>query len=362
MPILEKTKKKYSSIQYLRGIAALLVVVLHTYAFESKAGVGASVLPAWSVFGSAGVDLFFVISGFVMVLTTDSTSRVSLFLYRRVSRIYPLYWVYSGILALGYLLLPTLVRREDAASVDYLSSFLLLPQEQLPLLVVGWTLIHEMYFYLVFAGLLLFPRKVLPKLLLVWLLTLLICEVFAAEEHVSPYYRLLSSPLTVEFILGCYIGHFRTSFKKVAGLKSLIIAVVFLLSSWIVQWSLYGEDPQGWLRVLSIGIPAAVLLFVCVRLEMVDSSAVRFKESRLHVFLERLGDASYSLYLSHFLVLSLLSRVFARCMGFLSPTALPGAMDNVVFVVFSLIVCVAFGFLSYRFIEQPLIRLFRRLV
>jgi peptidoglycan/LPS O-acetylase OafA/YrhL len=308
------------------------------------------------VFGSSGVDLFFVISGFVMVLTTRNNANVALFLYRRVSRVYPLYWCFSAILALGYFTFPELIRRANLASIGYLESFLLLPQEHFPLLVVGWTLIHEMYFYLVFAVFLLFPRNALPRLLLVWVLAILLCPILGSRESASPYYLLLSSPLTLEFIYGCYLAFYLERLPGGIGAKTFLVAIAVLLGSSIAYWQTYAEDPAAWMRVVCFGLPYTLLLYACVQRERQEDS-----ETKNFAFLELLGDASYSIYLSHFLVLSLLSRLYARGISLLGVRYADTVIDNVIFVVLSLLTCVAFGLLSYHYVEKPLIKLTRNL-
>ena len=117
----------------------------------------------------SGVDLFFVISGFVMVTITGNQFQragfVREFLFHRITRIYPLYWLFT-LLALAVLLArPDMLKRSFEAQ-ELVRSVLLLPQDGLPLLMVGWTLIHEMYFYIVFSLLLVSERRVLLLLLL----------------------------------------------------------------------------------------------------------------------------------------------------------------------------------------------------
>ena len=151
---------KLRSIQALRGIAVLGVVAFHVALVEGKYSGGDRLLPDFLRFGETGVDLFFVISGFVMVTVAQGrfggTRELPRFLWSRITRIYPTYWFYFFITLAVFLVKPEWVNASEENQAQLVTSFLLLPSEQLPLVMVGWSLIHELWFYLVFAGLLLF--------------------------------------------------------------------------------------------------------------------------------------------------------------------------------------------------------------
>ena len=145
---------KIQNIQALRGIAVLSVVFFHLLTIEQKYGGSKTILPDLLQFGMFGVDLFFVISGFVMVTVTRGKFQIlkqaSRFIYHRAARIYPTYWVYSILVLIVFLLQPSWVNNSQGNQANILASFLLFPSQTLPLVMVGWTLIHEIYFYLVF--------------------------------------------------------------------------------------------------------------------------------------------------------------------------------------------------------------------
>jgi len=171
---------RLSSIQALRGIAALLVLVFHIAEIQrSVIGTGPDTiwLSGWWNGGYSGVDLFFVISGFIMVYVTQNKAgswRHSLqFLYARIVRIYPVWWVFSGIMALYFWQaygVPADIERANISGglgAYLLRSVLLLPQAAVPVLGLGWSLIHEVYFYLVFALILCVPRRYLVWILMI---------------------------------------------------------------------------------------------------------------------------------------------------------------------------------------------------
>jgi len=144
-----------------------MVMLSHLFIIEQKYSQD-QILPNVLNFGMAGVDIFFVISGFIMVYVTHkwtagAAKHIPEFLSSRALRIYPLYWIVSLPLLGLYLLRPDLV---FSASVwnepNLLKSFLLWPDVAYPLLEIGWTLIHEMSFYLIFALILIAPRRIRP--------------------------------------------------------------------------------------------------------------------------------------------------------------------------------------------------------
>ena len=149
------------NIQALRGLAALMVVITHLPTMETK-HAGDALLSQSVMLGISGVDLFFVISGFIMVYVTwqsqNSLRNAGEFLFARATRIYPIYWIVAlALLAVG-LVKPGLFSF-DPEQTSIVKSLALWPQDGFPMLKVAWTLIHEMYFYLVFALIILFSHN-----------------------------------------------------------------------------------------------------------------------------------------------------------------------------------------------------------
>lgn len=346
--------QKIRNIQALRGFAVLAVILFHLIIIERKYGGGNILLPGFLEFGMFGVDLFFVISGFVMVTVTRGRFQVVrdalLFLYHRASRIYPLYWVYS-LAALGvFLIKPTWVNSSQGSQVDILASFLLLPAKVLPLVQVGWTLIHEMYFYLIFFLILLaVPERFLLHALAVW--GALLLGLRAWIEPGNPYWDLILNPLTFEFLSGCVLAVFFYKTKPLplrggwlTGMAALAVgAAIFGYLRYHAATG--GVSPDGWWRVLIYGVPAILIVFC-----MTHAEQNGFVFSELFV---QTGNASYSLYLSHLFTLNVVGRIW----GFV---ASPAIFDNVLGIVIAFAASIVVGFLSYWWIETPLLKLSRR--
>ena len=346
---------KLQTIQIFRALAANAVLLFHLAIIESKYGHGIQLLPATSTFGAFGVDVFFVISGIIMVISQKSQSPLG-FLSARISRIYPPYWFYSLIILAVSLAAPGMVNSSYDRAPELWRSFLLVPDNVDPLLAVGWTLVHEMYFYLVFA-LLLACRAVNLAGLVTWAAIILalraVLPFVPSQEH-TPIIAVILNPLTFEFIAGALVGLLLRAGTRqlaipaiLAGLAAMIGAAHLAVVK--TNGGLEVADAQNWMRTLTIGLPAALVIYGCLAQE------IPTPRIRLPNWAVRIGDASYSIYLTHVLVLSAVGRVFA---------ALPWhtIASEIGFVICAIIVANVAGLVSYRLIERPSLRLCRHML
>ncbi len=282
---------KLQSIQALRGIAALLVVLVHAAAFEriiiSENGLQEQALISGLFLnGYGGVDLFFVISGFIMVWVTQHAAprpaTSAEFLFSRLLRVYPLWWIAACLMllyALNAQILSTLATGEITEepirySTGYLAkSFLLLPQFEFPVLAVGWTLIHEVYFYVVFAFLLLLPRAYLPWMLLIWGGIVIAASLAGfATPTAEGFLTLAIHPMTMEFIFGAVAGLLVTSGINWRGGFMTLFATLWLTSSFCLQGP-PDEQTMLWGRVLLFGLPCTALVYGFATLDVQDRIA-----------------------------------------------------------------------------------------
>ena len=282
---------KLQSIQALRGVAALLVVMLHARALEIK-GIAANGLTEQPLIGGlftngfAGVDLFFVISGFIMVFVTrdglTGLKPAASFLFARITRIYPVWWAFAGCITI-YMLAAHGVSGQSEGwhkvayghpMVPYLvKSFLLVPQEPFPVLNVGWTLIHEVYFYLVFTLFLLMPRRWLPLLLAIWTAIVASGALLGySQPTATTFLALAVHPMTLEFTLGAAVGLAVTKgLIWRSGLLTLV-ATLWLLAALCYEGA-GTEFLLQWGRVISFGLPCVLLVYGCAGLDMTKRHA-----------------------------------------------------------------------------------------
>ncbi|RUQ34012.1 MAG: acyltransferase [Candidatus Competibacteraceae bacterium] len=349
------TPVKFENIQALRGVAVLLVVFCHLQAIEQKYSPGATFLPDWLDYAIASVDLFFVISGFVIATVTrgqfQSLSKAGHFIFQRVTRIYPPYWFYSTLVLIIWLYKPEMVNAGQGHQINLLASFLIIPQDLLPLVMVGWTLIHEMYFYIVITVMMpIIPERIFPVLLVLW--TLIVISGFLyfitnCDGNYSATVRVIFHPLTLDFIGGAAAALLLNS--RILNNDRVIIAIVISIFLCSVIWFNINQSVlkiEGLLRVLLFGIPSLLVVYAAARSEI--NGTAYFPKSMI-----KIGDASYSIYLSHVLVLSALGRIWAKM-------ATTGATAHVIMLVVMLLATISVGLLSYRWIEIPILNSIRR--
>lgn len=367
--------KQLNSIQALRGIAAFAVFFCHLISIEQSVSGRPVKLTGLADSGAYGVDLFFVISGFVMVWIAAETPRgwrsAKAFLIARIVRIYPLWWIFAGLAATGYLLLyhtPWDAQRvaglQMSGPAHLLHSIALWPQPGHPVLGAGWTLVHEMYFYVGFAiVILLTPIHYRLQVLLGWGLTVFIGALSGLSSwFASSVLALIFHPMTLQFIFGAAIAY--AVKRKIRRLARIAVCVgILLLVVGITRLDiavchgisdLFGAAPipmetLPWRRTFLFGSAAGALIYGLVCLERAP-----MKPFNVPKVLTRLGDWSYSLYLCHMLTISVAARAIYAVMESASPWSIS------VFVFAATSLTLATAWLSFEFVERPLIAFFKR--
>lgn len=318
---------KLHNIQYMRALAALLVVYVHS---QHQVGAYAEHLV---VFGDIGVDLFFIISGFIMVwVTKDSDTPIS-FMKRRITRIVPLYWSATLLMGISVFLFPEMFKTAIFSAEHLVKSLLFIPHlnpgrmdEVWPILVPGWTLNYEMYFYLIFSLALFAPKKV-RLYVIVGSISFLYLFATAWHESDEAIVRFLGNSLVFEFAAGAIVA---TGFRS--GLQIGRGGIALLLVGSALSYFLLAGLPRG----VSNGLPA--LLF------FVGLLYLRIPQIQLA---SKLGDASYSIYLSHLFVLG-------TCREIIPPLLGNGLGAALWFVAISVFLSILIGLLVYSYIEKGL--------
>ncbi len=329
-----------------RGVAANIVVVGHL--FEAEAIFRGANIPEFAgIYGSSGVDVFFVLSGFIMVAVAGRRVGSLTFLWRRVARIYPTYWLTTlATLALA-IVSPTVVTA--LAQRSLWRSFLLIPAVTPPFVTVGWTLVHEMYFYLVFAGLLAM-RIPITVGLVGWGLSIVAMTITAPDLVAgSPLLQVITHPLTAEFMMGALVGVLWLNSRMPGARFAAIIGLATLPIEILVGYLFLGHaiilGPQfNSLRVLAFGIPSALIIYGLAAAER------RGPAPRTPSFMVRLGDWSYSTYLMHGLVIG----PFGHMLFVLDRSG--GIGRSITFIVGGLILSNIAGALAHICFERPTLR------
>ena len=329
----------FVTIQALRAVAALLVVIYHVFDMWSLRVNPTAPGVTW-VNGAAGVDIFFVISGFVMVVSTRRMATQPgawrTFIEHRIVRIVPLYWLATTAKLAFVILLADLTLR-STINFDYIiRSYLLFPVVDSaghfrPLLSVGWTLTYEFLFYLLFALALALRVDVL-RVLLPGLGLFVLAALFRKEGW--PAWTILFNTIVIEFIFGVVLARLV--------LRGWLLPTAVAVGLVVVGFALVLVLPEGPedFRPLTWGLPALAIVAGAVALE-------RRAATMLPRWLLELGDASYSIYLTHGFVVPVIGLGFL----YLGWIGLPAeAMAVLVGLFASAIV----GTVVYRVVERPI--------
>ncbi len=338
------------NLQVLRAVAAILVFFYHSEIYWK------SVLPSTWLFnlGLAGVDVFFVLSGYIMAATTASRDvTAASFLSHRIFRIIPLYWVVTLLFTLLFFLGFNPVGVTELTPEYLAKSLFFIPflrgGAAEPIVTVGWTLNYEIFFYLIFSLCLLIPgmRARHPAVVMLILLALL-PRVFGSQNFYAIYY---GNPIMLEFCFGIASYHclkwMGTNFKP----KWMpAFAAVFLLTSLVLFFTptlglseieaTQGSLASAYIRPFTWGLAGFFAVLSAVILERVRLVWHRFG-------LVEIGNASYSIYLIHGLMLHGVSKV-AKSLLF-SPLTFA-----LVTTIGALVLSVIVGIIMFRCLESPI--------
>lgn len=330
---------RLSGIEALRGVAAAAVVLSHAARHIDKASAAPGLIAAFQA-GHAGVDLFFTISGFIILFVhrpdIGQPGRLAHYLGRRFTRVVPLYWIALALtlgmgLAGGHAL---------PASARLLWSAALLPSLQEPLLGIAWTLQFEVVFYAAFAVLILHRRAGLASMA-AWLACIVLALSGIGVAGVPPQ---LHDVYGLEFFMGMAAAQWLhrgavPSPRLVAGAGAALFAAMLALESAGLL------DGYGVAARFAYGVPAALLIVGVGAAERAGRLAVPG-------WLRTLGGASYSIYLFQFVFIGL---AWQACLAAGLDRRVP---DLVLFAALAG-VALAGGTVMARLVERPLLRLMR---
>ncbi len=312
------TEDRLEVVQVLRLVAALAVVGAHLPAIHR---------------GHWGVDLFFVISGFVIALSSHGNSRN--FLAKRIIRVAPIYWILTlGVFSIA-IVAPMLLNSTSSDPVHLIKSLLFIPFDKngtghRPILFVGWTLNFEMYFYLVFAAALALSRKYCTAIA-----TCAIFSIYIVALKFGTEYPLIAygDARVLEFPIGMLV--WLVYARPEAWQRNAMIIGTVVLIGLAVAAGVAGEAAAQ----RSVLLPAALSGFAVL------AGALWFGRVRFPALLVLLGDASYSLYLSHAYVIQALDKL-----GLFDG----GPAQLVAMTLVAVALCLALSAFLWLAIEKPL--------
>ncbi|MEN7530442.1 acyltransferase [Cupriavidus sp. DL-D2] len=305
-----------NNIQILRALAALAVVMFHVIGISKVYGLSTSLvrIEGW---GDCGVDVFFVISGFVMVYTQDRKHRTaSEFFKERLLRIVPIYWLLTFAMIALLFVVPAAFRDDDRGLLHIVSSLLFVAGvalDRMPVLYVGWSLEYELLFYTLFAVGLIFTRR--RYAFLFPILALIVAVLLG-----------WSRPIALEFACGMMVAKAYQSGRFRIGLPLAMVGAALLCVTMV-----WRPDID---RLLLSGVPAVLLVYGALHMRQLASK-----------WLVYLGGASYSIYLVQVFTIPAFYKFSSRYLDAVPVDLLAAA---------AFVSTAVFGCLVYRYVELPM--------
>lgn len=333
------------AIQAARGVAALLVVIYHaTRSLSLPQYLGTIALDNVFGFGHAGVDFFFVLSGFIITYVhhTDlgRPERLGRYTWRRLTRIYPIYWIITLVIVARDLLAPNAAER--LSPMILAESLTLFPLGHEPLIPVAWTLEHELLFYCAF-GLAILNRRAGRVAILVGLSLIATGQFTMTRSGIANF---MTTPFHLQFLMGIAVARL---------VATRTIPVPHLFTGFgVLLFGLAGVlDVAG---VIAVNQLVTILLYGSSSALIITGVAVaeRAGSIRCGRAAELFGGASYVLYLIHPLLVGVIARAFAASGLLWRAPAWSIVLTQVVLSLMAAIII-------HRMIEQPMMRWIRRL-
>ncbi|UVK44024.1 acyltransferase [Mesorhizobium sp. AR07] len=356
-PVEARQRETLPQVQILRAIAATSVALRHAQhdaaTLELQAG---STFQAWNpIPWSAGVDVFFVISGLIMVHSSRQlfakAGGARLFLSRRIARIVPLYWSVTTLYLGVALLSPTFLNQSYINLRFVIESYLFIPAARpdgivQPVYELGWTLNYEMLFYVLFAAAIVLPMRWAVAVLLTTLAGMVVAGRLAAP--LSEPLAFWTNPIILEFAFGATIGIMCAWGLRPSGFIRACVAGTGLAA--LMLAAAFPEISIDFSRPLVYGVPAALIVWSAAL-----APSERGHESLAARWGAGVGDASYALYLLHPFVIRAMRIIFWR-------TGLIVLLGPWAFIVLALATTFGVALITYRWFEKPLTRHARRLL
>lgn len=358
---IKQPSQKLQLLESLRGLAALLIVAFHaTELFSLK--FNQPFLLSLFEFGDSGVDFFFVLSGFFLALSSfryiGRQEIAKDFFLKRCARIYPFYWLVSLCIIPVYFLIPSFGKGYETELGVILKSLLLLPQAHAPILSVAWFLSHLLFFYGIFAWVIWLP-KIASKVVLAGLSVsafFMVADIVSGFQLRANTHFLLDfifSYYNLEFAAGYLLGIFfrRTQLKKSVSLSILWTGcLAFMVSGLVDVYVLHTSSNTAgfyhYYEFVAYGLSSVLIVGGAAFLE-------KQCELSLNRWLVLLGAASFSIYLTHYPILSIFTKL-------IQTVGINGVGFQTLGMFLACVVTVLIGGIVHFYVEKRLASMFRK--
>jgi len=343
-------KKRLNLLQVMRGFASILVLLAHCDLIYNQNYNQDFWFKIFN-FGGSGVDFFFVLSGFLIFYLhkkdIGNRGKVLSFFRKRITRIYPIYWVVLTLKLSASWILSYDPDTSQRSFLEILKAFLLFPQDRTILsssfLGVSWTLSFEVFFYIIFGILMAVSTR--------WSFVIIGAWILGTLANFTGLIDLSQSDLLIqfvfhehnlEFVLGGLAAFTVSKYKSNSNQGMALLCVgIFLYTLYAINMNYKIVEIS---RIIGYGIPSLLMIVGSTYLET-------YKNIRVPGVLTYIGDASYSVYLMHGFAINNITKLILKFS--------PESTQNIFFInftgIFIALIALAFGCLIYSCIEKPLI-------
>jgi exopolysaccharide production protein ExoZ len=338
-------KSSMPDLQILRFVAAALVLVSHVQHEALKSAfLSLGAYHPWNgIYLAGGVDIFFVISGFIMYAIGSGefgkAGAAKRFMLRRIVRIVPPYWLFTSAMILAAIVFRDHVTH-SALSIDHiLASYFFLPYDNAygkayPVLMLGWTLNYEFFFYVIFALALLFGKRI--GLFVVFGIIGCFGLLGATGVLDKLPFSFWGNPIVFEFLFGIVLAMMHERGSRLSSVAGWLLAAAGFAAMWILND--LGVAGNYWnARIFWMGLPALAICAGVVLRKNPEPGAVKN-------WFVLLGDASYSIYLSHPFALNAVALLWKST----------GVRNAWIYVTVACLASLLVGVLVHLMIEKPM--------
>jgi exopolysaccharide production protein ExoZ len=343
----QRSRIQFASLEYLRVIASFMIILFHAHSISlrhaDQQGLSYFSVP---IFWYGCIDLFFVMSGFLMIHMSRNlygrSGGLRNFLLRRITRTPPLYWVYTIGIAAIFTITPTLSSQGTVGWKWLVGSMLFYPMARDPIIAIGWTLEYEVFFYIVIGLSILLPYRWGWKFALSALIGAVSLGI-ALGVKANPW-GTWTNPLLLDFAIGICVAvtyYSGVSLSRIGTWIAVILGLVLICV-------LHRLTPRDLLRPATAGAGVGLIVAAATMTE------TPWRLGRFHRFAHELSNQTYTMYLCHILVLKLFESLYFRFFtGF-------GADITFILVGFIVVVIVSRGL--YVIGERPITEYLRQLL
>jgi exopolysaccharide production protein ExoZ len=343
----QKSRVQFASLEYLRLIASFMIILFHAHSISLRHAdqQGISYFSA-PIFWYGCIDLFFVMSGFLMIHMSRNLygqpGGLRNFFLRRITRTPPLYWIYTIGIAALFMIAPKLSSQGSVDLKWLIGSLLFYPMARDPIIAIGWTLEYEVFFYTIIGLSILLPYRWGWKLALSALIGA-VCLGIVFGIKAKPW-GTWTDPLLLDFAIG--IGVAVTYYSGVS--LSRIGTWVAVILGLVLICILHRLTPRDLLRPATVGVGMGLIVAAATLTEKPWSLG------RFHRFAHELSNQTYTMYLCHILVLKLFDSLYFRFFS--------GFAADIAFILVGFIIVVIVSRGLYIIGERPITEYLRRLL